>query len=174
MEKEIWKDIAEYEGLYKISSFGRVCSNHNRIKTKRRILNVQKNNLGYIHIILSKNGKCKTKLVHRLVAKAFIPNLQNKPEINHKDGNKENNHYKNLEWILHKQNLIHAVKILEIKFGRNEKPVIGINIKTGEKIRFKSLREAGRNGFITEAISMCCNKKEHYKTHYGYKWKFDS
>lgn len=106
---EIWEDIEGYDGLYKISNYGRVQS-YERVITyikpnKRvevrpgRILKtfVSKSN-GYVYVNLSINGKQKGYRVHRLVAKAFIPNLNSLPEVNHEDYNKENNHISNLRW----------------------------------------------------------------------------
>ena len=114
--KEIWKDIVGYEGLYKVSNLGRVKSlsrnfwnGVNWWKSKEKIL---KNNIlsNYCIVYLYKNKKRKTKQVHRLVAQAFISNFNNKPEVNHIDGDKENNIVDNLEWCTHKENIQHAFK----------------------------------------------------------------
>ncbi len=67
---------------------------------------IQKN--GYVFVILSKNGKHFKKIIHRLVSLAFLPNPENKPQVNHIDGNKLNNHYTNLEWITASENILHA------------------------------------------------------------------
>ena len=92
---EIWKNIAGYEGLYEVSSFGRVRSLR---FGKTKILKPGKNKKGYLRVSLCKNGKQKTFFVHRLVAQAFLENPQNLPQINHKDENKQNNRLENLEW----------------------------------------------------------------------------
>lgn len=107
---EVWKDIKDYEGLYKISNYGRVKSvcraipfiNKNGIKSqisfKEKIKSQGDNGHGYCKVELSKNNKITNKYVHILVAEAFIPNPLDLPSINHKDENKQNNYIANLEW----------------------------------------------------------------------------
>jgi hypothetical protein len=100
----IWKDIDGYEGLYKISNDAKVWN------CKRKMF--QKKSLGthgYRFVNIGKDGKRSNPLIHRLVAAAFIPNPDNKPYINHKDGHKLNNKLENLEWCTHKENICHAV-----------------------------------------------------------------
>lgn len=123
MKKEIWKDIPEYEGYYQISNLG-------RLKTLKRegfILNDRirksvKDQKGYLKLGLNKNNKKKMFRISRLVAEAFIPNPNNYPQINHKDGNKQNNHYKNLEWCNNSQNRIHGFRT-----GLIKKPIGELN-----------------------------------------------
>ena len=88
MSEEIWKDIKGYEGLYQISSLGRVKSLH---YGKEKILKLNKNNKGYLYIFLNKNGIRKHFYIHRLVAKAFISNPYNYNCVNHKNENTLNN-----------------------------------------------------------------------------------
>ncbi len=98
--KEIWKPILGYENLYNISNLGNAFS----IKNNRNI-KPTKNSKGYLMVGLCKNKKRKSCLVHRLVAKAFIDNPSNLPEINHKDENLSNNAASSLEWCTHKYNM---------------------------------------------------------------------
>jgi hypothetical protein len=108
---EIWKPLKDYEGLYEISNMGRVRSLIKKGNTKQQI---RKTGLdvatGYINIMLRKNNKPLTKRVHRLVAEAFVPNLDNKPVVNHKDGNKKNCKADNLEWMTYSENTLHSFK----------------------------------------------------------------
>jgi hypothetical protein len=117
-ESFIW--ISGYEGLYKISNFGRVisvekvvpCRNKFYIRRKERILKPAPSSRGYLSVRLSKKGLCKTYFIHHLVASHFIKNKnKNYNQINHKDGNKLNNHHSNLEWINQKLNQIHCYKL---------------------------------------------------------------
>lgn len=102
MNDEIWKDIKGYEGLYQISNYGRV------LNVKRNHIKVAcLNHKGYYKIPLYNNNKQKMCRVHRLVAQAFIPNPDNKSEVNHKDFNKVNNHVDNLEWTSGEENRSH-------------------------------------------------------------------
>jgi hypothetical protein len=101
--QEIWKDVKGYEGLYKISNFGNVWS------VKRKMFRVPSViGRGYLQVHIFISGKRKCFMVHRLVATHFIDNPENKPQINHIDGDKKNNHYKNLEWCTESENVKHA------------------------------------------------------------------
>nr|DAG56935.1 MAG TPA: homing endonuclease [Caudoviricetes sp.] len=104
--QEIWKDIEDYEGLYQVSNKGRVKSierysykgNRSIQKLKERILKVGIRKDNYLTVVLRKNGKSTSYLVHRLVAQNFIPNPHGYNVVNHKDENKQNNDIRNLEW----------------------------------------------------------------------------
>ncbi len=104
-KKEIWKPVPEYEGIYEVSNLGRIKS-LSRGKRKEKILNP--NSGRYKNVFLSKNGDYCKMLLHRIVAIVFIPNPENKPQVNHKDGNKFNNEVSNLEWCTHQENMNHA------------------------------------------------------------------
>lgn len=106
---EIWKDIRDYEGIYKISNLGNIKSLP-REHVKGKLLNPARNNRGYLRVALSVKGRVRYDSVHRLVAETFIPNPKNLPEVNHIDGNKLNNKVENLEWTTKSQNQIHAYK----------------------------------------------------------------
>lgn len=106
MSDEIWKDVIEFPELFMVSSHGRVWS-----KRSSRILKQTKLKTGYLTIaskIGGRTGRNICKRVHRWAAEAFIPNPESKPFVNHKDGDKENNHIDNLEWCTAAENTSHA------------------------------------------------------------------
>lgn len=114
---EVWKDIPNYDGIYKVSNHGRVKSLRRYTMhrgflrlIKPRILKHGHDSYGYPMVCLTKDGVPKTVLVHKLVAKAFILNQENKPQVNHIDGNKANNYTSNLEWVTNQENVIHAFR----------------------------------------------------------------
>lgn len=114
--EEIWKDIEGFEGLYKISNLGRVKSlarviasiNGKQRVSKDKILKSKGISSGYRAVILYKDRKEKTMYIHRLVAQAFLQNDNDYTDVNHKDGNKENNILENLEWATRSYNIKHA------------------------------------------------------------------
>lgn len=145
---EVWKEIEGCEGLYEISSFGRVKSlrswNGHKYVERERILNAytQRVDEGYSRkvVTLSKNKKRKQYKVHRLVANAFILNPNNYPVINHKDGNTFNNHSDNLEWCTQKKNVQHAIEIgLRKVYKPTKEELIDLYV-----IQRKSLKEISR------------------------------
>lgn len=113
-DKEIWKDIENYENYYQISNFGRLRSLTRTIIRQGRPIIMKGKILsppiarGYKVTKLCKNGTYIYKPIHILVAKYFVPNLNNKPEVNHIDGNKLNNYASNLEWVTRSENEQHA------------------------------------------------------------------
>lgn len=119
---EIWKDIPEYEGYYQVSNLGNVRSldrireTHPSAKKQFKVfkkgflLTPDLTHGGYLRFSLSKDKKTKKFSSHRLVAQAFIPNPENKEQVNHKDGNKLNNSIDNLEWCTGSENIRHAYK----------------------------------------------------------------
>ena len=109
---EIWKTIQDYGGLYQVSNTGKVRDLKNHIKS------VYKNNKGYVCLSLYYNGKTYHPTVHRLVAKAFIPNPNNYEQVNHKDCNKENNSAENLEWCNQRYNYDEGMKTFQ--YSKNE------------------------------------------------------
>lgn len=113
--EEIWKDIVGYEGFYKVSNFGRIMSlsrKDRRGKTwKEKIIKQSCDKDGYLIVNLNRDGKMKTFRPHRIVAKAFIPNPKNLPEVNHKDENKQNNFFENLEWCTTRYNLTYGHRL---------------------------------------------------------------
>lgn len=113
-QTEEWKKISGYKN-YWVSSTGRVYTSDYNHTGKPRLIKAFVNHMGYVACNLMQDGIRKRKLVHRLVALAFIPNAKNLPTVNHKDGNKENNHIHNLEWMTPEDNLKHAHKTGLIK-----------------------------------------------------------
>lgn len=113
MQNEIWKPVKGYEGLYQVSSLG-------RLRKVNGVLLKANPKSWYCSVSLMKNNVRKTFKVHRLVALVFVPNPENKPEINHKDGNKQNNHYLNLEWVTRSENQLHAIRELNANTGKGE------------------------------------------------------
>ena len=105
MTKIMWKDIKGYEGLYKVTSLGDVYS-----ITKKRFIYQSIDRYGYKQCLLYNKGQHKTRKVHRLVAEAFLENTYNKPQINHKDGNRTNNRIDNLEWCTNSENQLHSYR----------------------------------------------------------------
>ena len=118
IENEIWKDIPGYEGYYQVSNYGSFRSLNRIIKYKNnglriypgKILLTEPTKDNYRRIVLMKEGVKIRYMCHRLVALAFIPNPENKPNINHIDGNKSNNIVSNLEWCTPSENSLHAFK----------------------------------------------------------------
>ena len=106
--EEQWKPIPHTDGKYEVSNYGRVRTNNQR----PGLLTLTKQPKGYLYAMVTLiNGKQKNCRVHRLVAEAFLPNPDNQPEVNHKDGNKENNHVSNLEWCNRSHNMKHAIRM---------------------------------------------------------------
>lgn len=116
MEKEIWKDISDYEGYYQCSNLGNLkslkrltnCNNFFREEQEKILKQSISKKRKVKYISLNKKGKLKTFAVHRIIAKTFIKNPLQYGEINHKDGNPSNNNINNLEWCSRSQNMIHA------------------------------------------------------------------
>lgn len=106
--EEIWKDVKGYEGLYQVSNLGKVKSLPKVGSVKENILKNFIKDQGYLAVTVSKNDKRKTYLNHRLLAISFIPNPENKLEVNHKNGIKDDNRVDNLEWCTHSENIKHA------------------------------------------------------------------
>ena len=133
MAEEIWKSVDGYEGLFEVSSFGRVRSVQKRDRRghlhKSRIMKQQMSKTGYRIVTFTVNGKGSTKKVHRLVATAFLPNPENKPEVNHLDGNTCNNNVSNLEWATPSENILHSFRELGRKPSGNCISALSVNKK---------------------------------------------
>ena len=162
-----WKKIDGFEN-YSISSEGNV-----RNDNTMRILKPSHNNKGYLMINLWKNNKGNWKLIHRLLAIAFIPNPEGKPQINHIDGNPKNNSIDNLEWCTGSENQLHRSRVLKKvrvpveALAVTRKPVLCV--ETG-KI-YESVNEAARQCGLWQAnISKVLNGQIH--TTGGFHWRW--
>lgn len=149
---EQWRDVLGYEGLYEVSNLGRIKSNNYR-HTKKSGIRCQGNaSCGYLNIGFNKNNKYKTYLTHRLVATAFIPNPKNKPQVNHKKGNKKNNVETNLEWNTCAENSIHSY---EVGLSNGRKGIKHHSVKLTEK-QVIEIKESNANQiFLAKKYSIC-------------------
>lgn len=176
--EEIWKDIYGFEGLYQISNLGRVKSLKNYGGVKERLIKPKKTKGGYLCVSLWKDLKRYCKLIHRLVAQAFIPNEDLfKTIVNHIDENKENNTVENLEWCTQEYNNNYGTHQERCAIARLNHPDMSKQVEQysldGKTLikTFPSTIEIQRQlGFAQSNISSCCNGK--YKTAYGFIWKY--
>lgn len=183
-QNEFWKDIKDHVGLYQVSTLGRVKSlaKIRGFKTNGKDLILSQNKVPdkYNRVVLVLNKKQKWIAIHRLVAIAFIPNSENKLEVNHIDGNKSNSNKQNLEWVTAQENQLHSYHVLKRKsttkrcyqYDRN-----GIFIRS-----FESLTEAAfAIGITRTRISCAClrtvvkkgNLFRETKIAGGYMWSYE-
>lgn len=137
-ENEIWKDVPGWEGLYKVSNFGRCLS----VK-KNKIKPLDKNSYGYLRLQCYKEGKRAKPFVHQLVAKLFVSGYKEGLVVNHKDGCKQNNMWNNLEWTTRSNNSRHAYA-LGLQEAKHIKQPCYIE-KNGLKVYFETLTSAGKS-----------------------------
>lgn len=167
--EEQWRDTYIYGDQYEVSNTGKV-----RNKVTKHILYQQKDGKGYLRTSLSRNNVQVTVKVHRAVAIAFIENPNNLPQVNHKDGDKENNLVNNLEWINNYDNMQHAVKNGLTNHvensGRKRRAIIGVS-DSGEIVRFDSLAEASSKLRICRS-NLCNALKGRRNVCGGYMWKY--
>jgi cellulose synthase/poly-beta-1,6-N-acetylglucosamine synthase-like glycosyltransferase len=191
-EEEQWKDIKGYEGIYKISTYGRVYSQR-RGKNLGGFIRPSLSTSGYVGVVLCKNGKQHTYQVHRLVANHFLGNKDNLPEVNHKDEHKTNNYIGNLEFCDRIYNQNYGTAIERMVKAKNYKessiksalhhdydaisrkrayPVIQMDLDGNFIKRWDSMRDINRElGFNRRNICSACNGK--LAKIYGYKWKYE-
>ena len=185
--EEIWKDIEDYEGYYQISNLGRIKSLERTIehakcgikKVKERIMK-NKKLFGYERIGLCMDGVIKYYFIHRLVASAFIPNADNKPEVNHINGIKNDNRVENLEWVTISENRLHAYRIglqfpskpMTGRSGKNSptsKQILQYDLNGRLLAEFVSAKDAEVNTGINH-VYRCANGLR--KSAGGYVWKY--
>ena len=181
LPNECWKDVVGYEGLYQVSTFGRVKSLE-RISPqgkllKERIMKPDKTKYGYLRIHLCKDGTKKWYSVHRLVAQAWLKPVSGKNIVNHLDEVKDSNHYSNIEWcdVTYNNNYgtRNARATESMTNGKQSKPVQGISPETGKVVvEFPSTMEAGRSGYDQATVSACCRGEKGHKTHHGLIWQY--
>ena len=154
------KDIKGYEGLYAITSCGKVWSYRNK-----KFLKPYTNDDGYLLITLWKKGRGNTYKVHRLVSEAYIPNPENLPQINHRDENKTNNCLQNLEWCDASYNTNYGTCI-ERRSSKYKKPILQYDLDGNFIREWSSATDVGR-----ELKSNICNcLKGKLPSAYGFKW----
>jgi len=150
----IKKDIKGYEGLYYATSYGNIVSYPNRANgLKHTTLRPTTNNAGYLHVSLSKNNIRKTKNVHKLIADTLLENIDGKPHINHKDGDKLNNELSNLEWCTPSQNAHHAFRLNLRKPSEKQKKATTKNWKKKRTVSDEVV-VAIRNEYMPHKITM--------------------
>ncbi len=160
--KEVWKDIAGYEGLYQVSNFGRVRS------LERVVQHMHSGKLTLPSKLKEpKGGKRKQISIHRLVAETFIPNPDGLPCVNHKDENKTNNHVDNLEWCTYKYNTHYGTNIERAR-KKKGKAVNQYDLRGNLVNSWESLAEA--EGYDHRRTSRAALGQR--KTAYGYIWRY--
>lgn len=186
MDGEEWKNISGYEELYKISNYGRMMSYH--IDKSGRLMNLYKSTKGYKVVDLRKLGHPPRSMnISRLVALTFIPNPENKPCVNHKDGNKLNDFVKNLDWCTYSENTIHAINndLIIFKRGKDHhafgkcsklhprsKPIVSMD-RNGNVIgKYESIQLAAKK--INGSTGYLCKIIKENKTYKGLKWKYEN
>ena len=157
------KDIKGYEGLYAITSCGKVWSYRSK-----RFLNPSKQSTGYLAVSLCKDGTRKSYTIHRLVAEVYLPNPNNLPQVNHKDENKTHNYINNLEWCDSTYNINYGTRNKRVGRARG-KTVICVETN----IIYYSPAEVEQTlGIDASSIHKCCKGKRH--TAGGYHWRYDN
>lgn len=186
--KEEFRWIDGYEGLYKVSNLGRILMVE-RVDSIGRTLpeiikSTRKGVGGYTVVTLNKDGHKITKLVHRLVAKAFIPNPENKPQVDHVDGSRNNNVVTNLRWVTNAENCANPITFERTIKGTLANPVSGIKSPYSRKVSqytldgmflrtFDSIGLAAKYiGVCATCIGNCASGKQNSAG--GYKWEYET
>ena len=163
IQPEEWKPIPEYDGIYEVSSLGRVRSLPRRIYHKAggshwldgRIMRQFHSKQGYEYIVLKKGDKPVRECVHRLVAKAFIPNnVKERNHIDHIDGNKSNNCISNLRWVTRKENDANPISVARYE-SKVFRPVIRL-APDGSIKEYTKIKDVEEDGFNRHKVCACC------------------
>lgn len=185
-KKEIWKPVLDFEGIYEVSNYGKIRRiSYENPMYKHKVdlpyyIKSSKDKDGYIRYSLSKDGKMKQIFAHREVAKAFIPNPNNYPVINHIDCNIENNYFENLEWCTVTYNNRYIKKMGRTNYCYGKKHPFSKEVLQFDKdnnfIReYESTGEVERVlGISSAQIRACCNPKTRTKTVHGFIFKYKS
>ena len=182
---ENWKQIDGYKPIYQVSNLGRIRSlaritnaNGGLFHRKERMLKYGKSRLGYLLVYLyTDNGKKRTVPVHQVVARAFIPNPENKPEVDHKDGNKANNAVDNLRWVTHQENCANPLTASKQKYYFEErakhKKMIAAYTQSGKLVgTWPTITMAAKEtNTCRHSISYAANGK--YKLANNLIWKYN-
>lgn len=171
--EEEWRDIKGYGGRYQVSNLGRVKSLARKkgwCIARERMLTLWEHRKGYLVADLADGNGCrKHKVVHRLVAEAFIPNPDSKPQINHKNGNKQDNRALNLEWMSNHENHVHKVYSLGVNSVRPTKKILCVE----ENRVFNSVHNAAREIGKPSAFSqIAAAARGNRMTALGYHWRY--
>ena len=168
LKQEEWKPIPGYEGMYEVSSYGRVRSY--KYNSDGRILSPRNNGRGYYFVILCKDGKIKKLYVHRLVAEVFVLNPSNFPVVNHKDEDKVNNYFENLEWCSQAYNNSYGTRLQRVA-EKLSKRVVQLDKQGNFVAEYKSTHEASSvTGIAQSNICKCCQHKKGFKSAGGFIW----
>lgn len=187
MSTEIWQEIRGYEGLYKVSNLGRVKS-ENRVVMRgngapqtfsEKIIAQRDNSNGYYRVALWKDGKQEYRFVHRLVAEAFVQNVDNKPVVGHIDFDRHNNKAENLRWCTQAENLGRSREFGRIKSNiseemrRKQKERASKPVRRSDGKIFKSISDAARALNVTHsAVSHALHNWQNSKACKGYAFEF--
>lgn len=179
---EQWRPVDGFEELYAVSNLGRVKSLNYKRTGAEKILKPVKRKDGYLQVNLCRNEKCKTFLIHRLVAAAFIPNPMGFTEINHLNEDKTNNYVDNLEFCDRRYNLNFGHHNEKVSASLTNHPALSKTVEASRfsdfseiELRFLSTNEAGRNGYNQSSVSACCRECYHYEGNNKYKglyWRY--
>jgi hypothetical protein len=180
LPNEIWKDIKDFEEIYQVSNMGRVKSLERKVShptceyrlVPTTILKDKDNGKGYRVLDLYKEGKRYCKKKHRLVAEAFIPNPDNKPEVNHIDTDKTNNYATNLEWVTGKENSKHIYEAGKKFMPNLNKKVHQLDEHGNIIATFNSAKEASLAIGGTKSEQVACVARGARKSFKGTYWKF--